>query len=140
MKPLSKEIVVTIEQKFRQGLPSRKVATDLGIGCATVNRYMKVLCPDTKKQPSERPLILSPRDCRAITRTITSGEEDTAAGAAPKFSGLTGKTVSVETVQRALKREEMKAALKQKKPFLTPRHRRARMDFARKYKHWTEAD
>jgi len=34
----------------------------------------------------------------------------------------------------------MKAVVKKKKPFLSKRHRKARMDFAMAHQHWTVED
>jgi hypothetical protein len=43
-------------------------------------------------------------------------------------------------VRRVLKKAGLKAAVKQKKPKLLPRHIRQRLEFALKYQHWTVED
>ena len=48
--------------------------------------------------------------------------------------------VHTDTVRRALKEAGLKAATKKKKPQLLPRHIYQRLDFARKYQHWTIED
>jgi len=48
--------------------------------------------------------------------------------------------LSADTVRRALKRSGLRSAAKVKKPLLKARHIRDRLDFARKYQHWTVAD
>jgi len=44
------------------------------------------------------------------------------------------------TVCRALKKAGMKAEVKRKRPMLTKRHRRERMDFSLAHKNWTVDD
>jgi hypothetical protein len=53
---------------------------------------------------------------------------------------MTGESISVRTVHRALKKAGMKAVVKKKRPKLTKRHRRERMDFALAHKEWTVED
>jgi hypothetical protein len=53
---------------------------------------------------------------------------------------MTGESTSVRTVCRALKEAGMKAVVKKKRPKLTKRHRRERMDFALAHKEWTVKD
>ena len=48
--------------------------------------------------------------------------------------------ISAETTRRYLKRAGLKAVVKKKKPLLTARHKRARMDFALAHKDWTVED
>jgi hypothetical protein len=50
---------------------------------------------------------------------------------------MTGESISVRTVRRALKKVGMRAVVKRKRPLLTNRHRRLRMDFALAHKDWT---
>jgi Transposase/DDE superfamily endonuclease len=48
--------------------------------------------------------------------------------------------LSVETTRRYLKKAGMKAVVKKKKPLLTARHKKERMDFALAHKDWTVED
>ena len=50
---------------------------------------------------------------------------------------MNGKSISARTVHRALKKVGMKAVVKRKRPLLTKRHRRERLDFAMAHKDWT---
>src|SRR5258708_35244273 len=49
-------------------------------------------------------------------------------------------TVSVQTVQRALKKTGLKAVVKAKRPALSQCHCRERLDFAKSHQHWTVED
>jgi hypothetical protein len=140
MKRIPDSTVETIKLRIAQGVSSRKIAAELGVAYASVNRVRRESCPDTPVSLGGRPSCLSSRDRRALSRIVTSGEADTAVAANRIFAGTIGKQVSDETVRTALKIEGMKAVVKKKKPFLSRRHKKARYDFALKYKDWTTAD
>ena len=53
---------------------------------------------------------------------------------------MNGESISARTVHRALKKVGMKAVVKRKRPLLTKRHRRERLDFAIAHKDWTVED
>ena len=53
---------------------------------------------------------------------------------------ITNNTLSVQTVCCGLKEVGLKAVVKKKKPFLSKRHRRERMDFALAHQYWTVED
>jgi hypothetical protein len=53
---------------------------------------------------------------------------------------MTNTPLSTQTIQNALKKEDLVAQVKVKKPCLSAKHRKARKEFAEKYKHWTEED
>jgi len=53
---------------------------------------------------------------------------------------MTGESISVRTVHRALKKAGMIAVVKRKRPLLTKRHRKARTDFSLAHKDWTVED
>lgn len=48
------------------------------------------------------------------------------------------QAISARTVRRRLVEAQLFGRVARKVPMLTPRHRRARLAFARKYEHWTE--
>ena len=53
---------------------------------------------------------------------------------------VTNQSLSAQTVRNSLKVAGMKAVVKKKKPFLSQKHRKARMDFALAHQHWTVDD
>ena len=53
---------------------------------------------------------------------------------------MNGESISARTIGRALKEAGMKAVVKRKRPRLTKRHRRKRLDFALAHKNWTVED
>jgi hypothetical protein len=53
---------------------------------------------------------------------------------------MTNTPLGTQTIQNALKKEDLVAQVKVKKPFLSTKHRKARREFAEKYEHGTEED
>ena len=71
---------------------------------------------------------------------VTLGKVETAVQAAQEINDATGIKTSSDTIRRALKHVGLRASMKKKKPRLTSRHMKLRMDFALRHQHWTEAD
>jgi transposase len=122
------------------GLSSRIIAERHGISKTTVIRTQKAhdLHPHTAL--SGRPALLGARDRRYLVRQITSGQADTVVTSGQFLFDTLGKHCSAQTIRRALKKEGLKAVVKKKKPFLKASHKKARLDFASKYKDWTNED
>jgi hypothetical protein len=59
---------------------------------------------------------------------------------AKALQNVTNQPLSVQTVHCNLKTAGLKAVAKKKKPFLSKRHMKARMDFALAHQHWTVED
>ena len=56
------------------------------------------------------------------------------------INNIISHPVSSQTIRRVLKKHSFKAVVKKKKPLLSPRHRKARLAFAQKYREWTVED
>jgi hypothetical protein len=96
--------------------------------------------PTLQKSTGGCPKILSSIDLRHGTRLLTSGQVDTAPQLAHHLQEIKGRSISAQTVRCGLKSVGMKAAPKLKKPLLKPHYKRARMEFAEQYLHWTVED
>lgn len=123
-----------------KGQSSHRIARQLDVGRATVDRVRRVLRPGAQKSRGGRPAKLSQVDRRAIIRAITSGKHDTASQAAREFNASSNVTVTPQTVRRALKDAGLKAGPKAKKPKLRPHHVEQRLQFALKHQDWTVED
>jgi transposase len=84
--------------------------------------------------------VFSERDERNIVRLIVSVKHDTAANVHREVKATKNLEVGYDSIIRVLKRNELCARVKRKKPLLRQRHRQCRLMFARKYKHWTVKD
>jgi transposase len=133
---IRKKIIVSLDE----GKSAEKIERELPVSSRTVRRIQKQLRPTIKKSSGGRPAKLSATTKHHITRMISSGKVETATKAAKQLKTDGIADVSSSTVQRALKKEGMKAIKKKKKPKLTSRHKRLRMEFARRYQEWTVED
>ena len=140
MKAVSADKENAVVHLLSQGLPICEVARKVGVSAPTVSRMAQKNLPDRIGRMPGRPHLLSDADKRKILRDITSGKCDTAVEVATHLAYDAGTIVSPTTVRRVLKEGGLYAAPKVKKPLLSLRHRKARMDFATHHKDWTIAD
>ena len=87
-----------------------------------------------------RPRVVTPQLQRLIVREITSGQSSTAEDVRKKLRENHRVDLSAEAVRNVLRNVGMKGVPKQKKPKLSARHIKARMNFAQKYSNWTIDD
>jgi transposase len=140
MKSISKEISNNIISLLDKGLSLRQIATELGVSHSTVMRERLKARPNIRKDQGGRPPKLTVADKRRMVRTITSGNVKSAAQLARELKNSTMIDVSADTVCRTLKEAGLRAITKKKKPRLSPRHIRQRLDFAKRHQYWTLED
>jgi len=68
---------------------------------------------------------------------ITSGKAETTVQVSKALQPVTNQPVTPQTVHRHFRRTGMKAVVKKKKPLLSQKHRKERIDFAIRHKDWT---
>jgi hypothetical protein len=73
-------------------------------------------------------------------RLVTTGKANTATQLKRELQTITNITVCPQTIHNTLKKEDLMARAKVKKPLLLCCHIKQQLDFAHKYQHWTEAD
>lgn len=140
MKPIAYETRNNIISLLDTGLPSRQIASRVGVSRSTIDRLRSTVRPTINKHKGGRPSMLSVVDRRRVTRMVTSGVSTTAAQASRELRQSTEINVSAQTVRRILKSSGLKAVVKKKKPQLLAHHMRARLDFAKRYRNWTSDD
>lgn len=140
MKPISSEKCATIVSLLRAQYPVREIASSMHVSIGTVSSIRSKHCPDAPKLSAGRPSKLSPTNIRHAIRLITSAKADTAVDVAKTLSTITNTLLSSQTVRRGLKTAGMKAVVKKKKPLLTKKHRKERLDFALAHQYWTIED
>jgi transposase len=116
------------------------VAKELSVGYGTVRRVAKEAGIAIPYRKGGRPKKISQTQCRNVVRAITSGRIDTAVDASKMLRDDFDVSVSPQTVRNTLKECDLTPAKKVKKPLLTKRHRRLRLEFARRYENWTVDD
>jgi len=140
MHPISSAQKENIISLASNGFSARYIASKLGIGRATVGRILENLLPNHYTPLTGHPPKLSTTDQHAILAQITSGKSANAVQATNHINSIISTPVCSETVRRVLRKHSLKAVVKKKKPLLSARHRKKRLDFALKHKEWTVED
>ena len=140
MKQLSdstrKNILVQLRQ---QELSIRQIASNFRVGYSTVRRIgIENKLFSLKKAGRRKKLSL--REERNCVKKIVSGEEKTATSLAKTLSIEKKIPISRKTVARALNNAGLKAKEKKKKPLLSSKNIKARLEFAKKHQDWTVDD
>lgn len=140
MKSLSQEQHTLILSLLENQKSTREIQAITGIHYSTISRIRSKLCSHLSKSVGGRPTKLSSTTLRYATRLISSGKADTAVDVAKTLQNTLEESVSPQTVRRGLKKIGLKAVVKSKRPFLSKRHRRERLDFAISHQYWTVED
>ena len=142
MRTLSSAMQNHILSLLDAGHTASYIAASTGHGIGTVSRLRSKHRSHLSKSLGGRPSKLSPSNIRHAQRLISSGKVDTAVDVAKVLSNITNQSLCAQTVHNSLKIHVagLKAVVKKKKPFLSQRHRKARMDFALAHQHWTVED
>lgn len=140
MKSISQKLRDGATFLLQHGHSVKDVASQLGLGYATVWRIRKQTLPNLPTQLAGRPRILNAYQERHILRSISSGRLDTATQIQRDLKNRQGINITTQTVRNMLKRNGLKSAVKVKKPLLKAKHRKQRLEFAKKYQHWTTED
>ncbi len=121
---------------INQSFSSREISKRVGVSHSTVCKIRKANNPEAAVSRGGRPRVVTPQLQRLIVREITSGQSSTAEDVRKKLRENHGVDLSAETVRNVLRNVGMKGVPRQKKPKLSARHIKARLDFARKYSNW----
>ena len=124
---------------LQNGNSVHKIAAKLGVGKSTVGEVQSEMQSPLKENLRGHPSKLT-QDCHYIIQLITTGKADTATQIHCHLSTMTNTLPSIQTIWNALKKEDLVAQVKVKKPFLSKKHRKAHLEFAQKYEYWTVED
>lgn len=122
------------------GKSAHQVAAITGRAVSTISRIRSKHRSSLSKAAGGRPPKLSSSDIHYTLRQITSQKVEHATEVAKMLQDMNGESISARTVRRALHKVGMKAVVKKKRPLLTKKHRKERMDFALAHKDWTVED
>jgi len=122
------------------GTSAASISRSLHIHSTTVDRIRSSMRPSLVKPKGGRPSKISKSNKRFIRRLVLSGKAETAPQVATQLKTASNVTVSLDTIRRALKDVGLKAVTKKKKPLLLERHKKARLEFAKRYRNWTVDD
>lgn len=140
MKPIPQWKKNQVFRLLKENVSHREIRDQTGLGLGSISRLRKE-CEDLpEKSRGGRPPILSKRDIRKICRTADEEKIDNTSQIAEIVKPALGVSVSDQTIRRALQKSGYKAVKKVKKPLLSARHRKQRLEFARTYQEWTVED
>jgi transposase len=140
MHPISATSQNYILSLLDAGHSAKHIVASTGYGIATVSRLHSKHRPHLSKSSSGHPPKLSTANIRFAQCLISPGKADTAIDVTKALCNVTNQPLHAQTVRRHLKVAGMKAVVKKKRPFLSKKHRKARMDFALAHQHWTVED
>lgn len=106
----------------------------------TVQRVKKMLNIPATGNKGGRPKALTKRDEKYIVQAVTIKGKENAVEATHGLEQDLGKSVSVHTVRRALRRAGLVSFVKPKKPLLTAKHKKDRLQWAYDHISWTLDD
>jgi hypothetical protein len=140
MQPVSGALLNHILSLLNSGHSAHDISPLVGLHHTTISRLHRKHCPYLKKQSGGCPPKLSAADTRYALHLITSRKAENAVQVTQILRDMTNQSLSGETTHCHLKDAGMKAVVKAKKPLLTKRHRKERLDWAVAHQHWTVED
>ena len=140
MRQISSNVRYDIISGLQAGESVRKIAKKLGVSAATVCRVGKEAFPDREKDKGGRPSLLTEADKRYCVRQVTVGRLDNAIKVRKQLEKDHGIHVSPNTIRRVLRGSGLGAIEKPKKPLLTQKNVRKRLNWCIAHKDWTVDD
>ena len=140
MKPTSSSQHAIVISLLSEGYSVCQIQSKTGLGKSTVGRIRKEVDSEKENNQGGRPSKLSPRDKQSIIRQITTGKLDNAVQATQFINNILSSPVTPQTVRNALKSNDFRSVIKQKRPLLKKTHRQDRLNFAQYHENWTVED
>jgi len=140
MRTLSAELTNHILSLLELGYSAHNISSSTGVHHTTIIRLHSKHFPDLHKSSGGHPHKLSPTDIRHATHLIGSGKAENAVQLAKTLQDIKNIPISSQTVRNYLKGTGMKAVVKKKRPLLSKRHQKERLEFAESHQHWTLDD
>ncbi|KAG1224361.1 hypothetical protein G6F67_009521 [Rhizopus microsporus] len=112
----------------------------IGESRGTVRRVKEMLKIPATGNKGGSPKALTERDQKYIVQAVAIKSKGNSVEATHGLEKGLGKSVSVHTVRRALKRAGLVSFVKPKKPLLTAKHKNDRLQWAYDHISWTLDD
>ncbi len=139
MAPHGREMSQDLRKKIislhKKGEGYKKISKALLISQNTVAKVVQTFKKDgtatiSQRRPG-RPRKLTPRQERLLMRRVEENRHASLLQLSKEVESQTGVTISRDTIRRTLQRNGMHGCRPRKKPLLKPRHKKARLEFAR---------
>lgn len=134
-----KRMIITLHEDGQSG---REIGRQLKISHTTVSallRRHKKSGTVENRHRSGRPVKMTDRTMRHLHQLVSKNRKASATRLAEEVSGVIGQPVSAQTVRRALNNMQLHGRRPRRKPLLKKRHKTARLQFAMKHQHESEA-
>lgn len=140
MRQVSASVEIGVKKHLNDGLSCRQIGRKMDISHSTVSRISKKMNSNGKKSKGGRPSKLSTRDKTFCVRQITIGNKENATEVKDSLQNDLGIDVSARTVCRVLREAGLVSFIKPKKPSLSPKNIKLRLEWAKAHVHWTIDD
>ncbi len=115
----------------KKGEGYKKISKALLISQNTVAKVVQTYFKKISQRRPGRPRKLTPRQERLLMRRVEENRHASSLQLSKEVESQTGVTISRDTIRRTLQRNGMHGCRPRKKPLLKPRHKKARLEFAR---------
>src|SRR3954464_9152659 len=136
MKDTSTAQINQVVSLLNSGHTGYQISIQTGLSTATISRICSKHCSNLPKSSGGHSSKLSENDIHYATQLIGTGKAENAVQVAKSLQEVTNQSLSAQTVQNRMKGLGMKAVVKKKRPLLSQRHWKARLDFAISHKDW----
>ncbi len=131
-----------IVEQYQKGVSQRKIAKSLKLSSSTVHNIIQRFRESgtiSDRTGQGRKTILDARDLRALRRHCITYRNATVMEITTWAQGYFQKTLSVNTIHRAIRRCRLKLYRSKKKPYLNMIQKRRRFLWAKAHLKWTVA-
>uniref|UniRef100_A0AC34QLD3 Transposase n=1 Tax=Panagrolaimus sp. JU765 TaxID=591449 RepID=A0AC34QLD3_9BILA len=138
-KHLSLDMKTAIVQALKDGKTQEQVSKDFHVSRSTVrNVFLRFKANGHVKRKigSGRPKLTTVREDRALKRMSVDNPRLNAVQLNQDFNDMFDKNISVSTTKRRLKACGLNGRRPAKKPYVSMKNRKARLDFAREHLNW----
>ncbi len=134
-REMSQDLRKKIIDLHKKGEGYKKISKAVLISQNTVAKVVQTFKKDgtatiSQRRPG-RPRKLTPRQKRLLMRRVEENRHASSLQLSKEVESQTGVTISRDTIRRTLQRNGMHGCRPRKKPLLKPRHKKARLEFAR---------
>ena len=140
MHPVSGAQLNHILSLLDSGHSAHDISPLTGLHHTTISRMQRKHHPYLQKVIGGHPTKLSEADTHYAQHLITSRKAENASQITQILQEITNQPLTSQTTRNHLKKAGLQAVVKAKKPLLTKRHRKERLDFALAHLNWTVED
>ena len=138
MRPTPRYVKKQIAELYDSGVSMRSISDTVNLSISTISMILKKERSDTLRMQGGRPRRLSEPCTRRVRRLVFSGNSAREVSSQLCREGVAD--VVLQSIRVSMHRFGHKGRKRVRKPYLSKRHRKLRMDFATAHEHWTVHD